>query len=109
MKIDRSKEQPEPEVVNSEELQRQNEALNKLLNNPPEYEQRQTQNRQDQMAELRRQQAEMRRINKEAGEERAKQQENLDLEQKKQEMLRYIERMNQQQQSQNPEIDEEDW
>ena len=108
MKINQPVDEPEPEDVNSEEARRKETEFNRLLDNPPEREVRKSpaQQRREASAEARRQQEEIRRANREAAEERARQQ-NPDLEQRKLEMLRQIEEMNQHQPSQNSEIDEE--
>jgi hypothetical protein len=65
------------------------------------------QTHRERIAEVKRQQAEIRRANREAAELRAKQQ-NPDLEQRKLETLRQIEEMNQRQSSQNSDLDEQD-
>jgi hypothetical protein len=95
--------------------------VNKLLDNPPEREKSRAQTHREaarfgyesshpkaaaRIAEVKRQQAEIRRANREAAELRAKQQ-NPDLEPRKLETLRQIEEMNQRQSSQNSDLDEE--
>ena len=98
----------EPENVNSEEARRREAEFNRLLDNPPEREVRKSpaQQRREAIAEAKRQQEEIRRANREAAKERARQQ-NPDLEQRKLETLRQIEEMNQHRPSQNSEINEE--
>jgi hypothetical protein len=81
--------------------------INKLLDNPPERGESRAQTHRERIAEVKRQQAEIRRANREAAESRAKQQ-NPDLEQRKLETLRQIEEMNQRQSSQNSDPDESD-
>jgi hypothetical protein len=81
--------------------------VNKLLDNPPELGKSRAQTHRERIAEVKRQQAEIRRVNREAAESRAKQQ-NPDLEQRKLETLRQIEEMNQLQSSQNSDPDESD-
>ena len=98
----------DPEDINSSEYRRSTAEFNKLLDNPPERESSWAQQRREKIAEVKRQQAEIRRANREAAQERARQQ-NPDLEQRKLETLRQIEEMNQRQSSQNSEINEEDW
>lgn len=96
--------------------------INNLLDNPPELGKSRAQTHREaarfgyesshpkaaaRIAEVKRQQAKIRRANKEAAESRAKQQ-NPDLEQRKLETLRQIEEMNQRQSSQNSDLDEQD-
>jgi hypothetical protein len=98
--------------------------INNLLDNPPELAdgrglgglpherpvqdgKSRAQTHRERIAEVKRQQAEIRRVNREAAELRAKQQ-NPDLEQRKLETLRQIEEMNQRQSSQNSDLDEQD-
>jgi DNA-binding transcriptional ArsR family regulator len=71
------------------------EEFNKLLDNPPEREERKSlaQQRREQIAEAKRQQEEWKRANKEAADERAKQQ-NLNLEEYQAEIQRQIEEFN---------------
>jgi antitoxin component HigA of HigAB toxin-antitoxin module len=112
----------EPENVNSdgrlsggnlpiqnttEEYRHSAAEINKLLDNPPERENSLAQTHRERIAEVKRQQAEIRRANREAAESRAKQQ-NSDPEPRKLETLRQIEEMNQLQSSQNSDLDEED-
>ena len=92
---------------NPDELQRRNEELRRLLNNPPEREPSLAQQRREQIAKAKRQQEEIKRAKREAAEEWAKQQ-NPDLEQRKAEIQRQIEEFNQPQLDQKPEIGEED-
>ncbi|MGL4883879.1 MAG: hypothetical protein ACRC8K_22890 [Waterburya sp.] len=73
-RINQPVDESEPEVINSKTYQRQQEELNKLLDNPPEYDKSLAQQHQARIAEIKRQQEEIRRANKEAAAERAKQQ-----------------------------------
>ena len=112
----------EPENVNSdgrllggkiptqntiEEYRHSAAEVNKLLDNPPERQKSRAQTHRERIAEVKRQQAKIRRANREAAEERAKLQ-NSAPESIKLETLRQIEEMNQHQASQNSEIDEKD-
>jgi hypothetical protein len=85
----------EPENVNSKEFQQQQTEFNKLLDNPPEPEERKSlaQQRREQIAEAKRQQEEWKRANKEAAEERAEQQ-NFDIDGYQAEIQRQIEEFN---------------
>jgi DNA-binding transcriptional ArsR family regulator len=110
-------EEPSQEEVNSQEYQQKLAEFNKLLDNPhgsrlstetaesalpPEREKVELQQHREKIAEFKRQEEEIRRANREAAEERAKQQ-NSDVEQRKAEIRRQLEEFNQRQQSQNPE------
>jgi hypothetical protein len=95
-------EEPSPEEVNSQEYQQKLAEFNQLLDNPPERENVELQQHREKIAEFKRQEEEIRRANREAAEERAKQQ-NSDVEQRKAEIRRQLEEFNQRQQSQNPE------
>jgi DNA-binding transcriptional ArsR family regulator len=96
--------------------------INELLDNPPERFESLAQTHREaarfgyesshpkaaaRIAEVKRQQAKIRRANREAAESRAKQQ-NLDPEPRKLETLRQIEEMNQLQSSQNSDLNKED-
>jgi hypothetical protein len=85
----------EPENVNSKEFQQQQTEFNKLLDNPPEPGERKSlaQQRREQIAEAKRQQEEWKRANKEAADERAKQQ-NFNIEEYQAEIQRQIEEFN---------------
>jgi DNA-binding transcriptional ArsR family regulator len=104
-KINQPVDESEPEVINSQTYQRQQAELNKLLDNPPEYDKSLAQQRREKIAEAKRQQSEWKRANKEAAAERAKQQ-NQDLEQRRAEIQRQIEEFNQRQLNQNPETED---
>jgi Mn-dependent DtxR family transcriptional regulator len=106
MGINQPVDEPESEAIESEAYQQQSAKLNELLDNPPEPENSLAQQHRARIAEVKRQQEQIRRANREAAEERAKLQ-NPDLEQRKLETLRQIEEMNQPQPSQNPKINPE--
>jgi DNA-binding transcriptional ArsR family regulator len=100
----------EPVDVNSKEFQQQQAEFNKLLDNPPEPGERKSlaQQRREQIAEAKRQQEKGQRANKEAAEERAKQQ-NFNIEEYQAEIQRQIEEFNRLHNiGNNPEIDEND-
>jgi DNA-binding transcriptional ArsR family regulator len=99
-------EEPSPEEVNSQEYQQKLAEFNKLLDNPPEREKSELQQRKERIAEIKRQQEEIKRARKEAAAELAKQQ-SQDLEQRKAEIQRQIEEFNQRQLNQNPETESE--
>lgn len=105
MGINQPVDEPKSEAINSSELERQQAEFNQLLDNPPEKEPSLAQQRRKKIAEIKRQQEEIRRANRTAAAERAKQQ-TQDVEQRKTEIQRQIEEFNQCQQSQNSEIEE---
>jgi DNA-binding transcriptional ArsR family regulator len=87
--------EPDAEEINEEEYQQRQAEFNKLLDNPPEREERKSlaQQRREQIAEAKRQQEEWKRANKEAADERAKQQ-NFNIEEYQAEIQRQIEEFN---------------
>ncbi len=92
---------------NSEEYRQQQAEFNQLLDNPPEqHEKSLAQQRREAIAKAKEQHEAIKRANEKAAEELAKQQ-NPDLEQRRLEMLRQIEEINQRQQNQTPEINPE--
>lgn len=103
----------EPENVDSEEFQRQQAEFNKLLDNPPEPRESGerkslAQQRREQIAEVKRQQEEWKRANKEAADERAEKQ-NLDVDGYWDRVQRQIEEFNRLHNiGNNPEIEETD-
>ena len=105
MGINQPVDEPKSEAINSPELERQQAEFNQLLDNPPEKEPSLAQQRRKKIAEIKRQQEEIRRANRTAAAERAKQQ-TPDVEQRKIEIQRQIEEFNQNKQSQNSEIEE---
>ena len=107
--INQPVDEPEPENVNSEEARQKEAEFNRLLDNPPEREVRKSpaQQRREAIAKARQQQAEMRRVNREAAEERARQEQQFTIEERQAEIQRQVEEFNQRQSSQNPEISEE--
>ncbi|MFM2315667.1 MAG: hypothetical protein RLZZ04_4945 [Cyanobacteriota bacterium] len=96
-----------PTQNTTEEYRHSAAEINKLLDNPPERFDLLAQTHRERIAEVKRQQAEIRRANREAAESRAKQQ-NSDPEPRKLETLRQIEEFNQRQSSQNSDLDAED-
>ncbi|PSB07719.1 hypothetical protein C7B62_19070 [Pleurocapsa sp. CCALA 161] len=115
MRVDESVKKPvdEPQNLNSKEDQISPEEFNKLLDNPPEREERKSlaQQRREYIAEIKQQQEEIKRARKEAAEERVKQL-NQDREQQEQEIFKQVEELKQwqqsQQSSQNSDLNEED-
>ncbi|MDJ0726311.1 MAG: hypothetical protein QNJ38_14450 [Prochloraceae cyanobacterium] len=98
---------------NSEEYRQQQAEFNQLLDNPPEQQEKSlAQQRREAIAKAKEQHEAIKRANEKAAEELTRQQ-NPDLEQRRLEMLRQIEELNQRQKNQNPEnndeINEEDW
>ena len=107
-RINEPKPENEPKEVDREEIKRQQAEINRLMNNPPEYEVRKSaaQQQQEAMAEIRRQQE----ANRKAAEERARQQQEFSLEERQAEIQRQIEEFNRIQnigKSDNNEIDGE--
>ena len=91
-RINEPKPENKPKEVDSEEIKRQQAEINRLMNNPPEYEVRKSaaQQQQEAMAEIRRQQE----ANRKAAEERARQQQEFSLEERQAEIQRQIEEFN---------------
>ena len=113
MKINQPVDEPESEFVNSEEWQRQQAEINRLMDNPPEREVRKSpaQQRREAIAEIKRQQQELDLERKRKNAERQRQQEldEPDPEKRKAKMIRETEEFLRNRNQQNPEIDEEDW
>ena len=82
----------EPKEVDREEIKRQQAEINRLMDNPPEYEVRKSadQQQQEAMAEIRRQQE----ANRKAAEKRARQEQEFNLEERQAEIQRQIEAFN---------------
>lgn len=104
----------ETKEIDREEIKRQQAEINRLMDNPPEYETRKSpaQQRRDAIAEAKRKQEEWNLERKRLDAERQRQQEldEPDPEARKAKMIRETEEFlrNRQQQQQNPEIGEED-
>ena len=79
----------EPKEVDREEIKRQQAEIDRLMDNPPEYEVRKSaaQQQQEAMAEIRRQQE----ANQKAAEERARQEQDFNLEERQAEIQRQLE------------------
>ena len=82
----------EPKEVDREEIKRQQAEINRLMDNPPEYEVRKSadQQQQEAMAEIQRQQE----ANRKAAEKRARQEQEFNLEERQAEIQRQIEAFN---------------
>ena len=109
MKINQPVDEPETEEINSIELQRRNEELNKLIDNPPEREKSLAQQRREEIAARKQQQHELDLERKRKNAERQRQQEldEPDPEKRKAKIIRETEEFLRNRKQQNPEIDEE--
>ena len=109
MKINQPVDEPETEEINSIELQRRNEELNKLIDNPPEREKSRAQQRREEIAARKQQQHELDLERKRKNAERQRQQEldEPDPEKRKAKIIRETEEFLRNRKQQNPEIDEE--
>ena len=113
MKINQPVEEPESEFVNTEEWQRQQAEINRLMDNPPEREVRKSpaQLRREAIAKAKQQQHELdlERKRKNAEHQRQQELDEPDPEKRKAKMIRETEEFLRNRNQQNPEIDEEDW
>ena len=111
MGINQPVDEPESEEINSEELQRRNEELNKLIDNPPERSDRKSlaQQRREAIAKAKQQQHELDLERKRKNAERQRQQEldEPDPEKRKAKIIRETEEFLRNRQQQNSEIGEE--
>lgn len=91
-RINKPEPENEPKEVEREEIKRQQAEINRLMDNPPEYEVRKSaaQQQQEAMAEIRRQQE----ANRKAAEKRARQEQQFNLEERQAEIQRQIEAFN---------------